>query len=76
MNYEFSSYGGIAAAPKLYWQKVAQFAKEHGILLAVDEVNQGMGRTGTFFSYQRFGLHPDLIVWVSLWRLECHLARF
>ncbi|SUB48469.1 4-aminobutyrate aminotransferase GabT [Pediococcus pentosaceus] len=37
--------GGIAAAPKLYWQKVAQFAKEHGILLAVDEVNQGMGRT-------------------------------
>lgn len=53
--------GGIAAAPKLYWQKVAQFAKEHGILLAVDEVNQGMGRTGTFFSYQRFGLHPDLI---------------
>lgn len=49
------------APPAGYWQKVAEFAHEHGILLAVDEVNQGYGRTGTFWSFEHFGLKPDLI---------------
>lgn len=53
--------GGIMAPPAGYWQKVAEFAHEHGILLAVDEVNQGYGRTGTFWSFEHFGLEPDLI---------------
>lgn len=53
--------GGIIAPPAGYWDKVASFAHEHGILLAVDEVNQGYGRTGTFWSFEHFGLKPDLI---------------
>ena len=53
--------GGIMAPPAGYWQKVAAFAHEHGILLAVDEVNQGYGRTGKFWSFENFDLQPDLI---------------
>lgn len=53
--------GGIMAPPAGYWQKVADFAHDHGILLAVDEVNQGYGRTGKFWAFEHFGIHPDLI---------------
>ncbi len=54
--------GGIAKTPTAFMQKVAAFAKAHGILLAVDEVNQGMGRTGYWWSIQRFpGVEPDLM---------------
>ncbi|UQS84736.1 aspartate aminotransferase family protein [Apilactobacillus apisilvae] len=54
--------GGIVKAPTKYLEKVYQFAHEHGILFAVDEVNQGMGRTGKWWSIQNFpGLEPDLM---------------
>lgn len=54
--------GGIAKAPEKYLQKVYEFAHEHGILFAVDEVNQGMGRTGKWWSIQNFpGIYPDLM---------------
>ncbi|QCQ04575.1 aspartate aminotransferase family protein [Ligilactobacillus animalis] len=53
--------GGIIKAPTKYLQKVYEFAHEHGILFAVDEVNQGMGRTGKWWSVQHFGVEPDLV---------------
>ncbi|KDA46275.1 aspartate aminotransferase family protein [Ligilactobacillus animalis] len=53
--------GGIIKAPTKYLQKVYEFAHEHGILFAVDEVNQGMGRTGKWWSIQHFELEPDLM---------------
>ncbi|KRM12429.1 aspartate aminotransferase family protein [Paucilactobacillus suebicus] len=53
--------GGICKAPTEYIKKVYQFAHEHGILFAVDEVNQGMGRTGKWWSIERFGVEPDLM---------------
>lgn len=54
--------GGIAKAPTKYLEKVYQFAHKHGILFAVDEVNQGMGRTGKWWSIQNFpGIKPDLM---------------
>jgi 4-aminobutyrate aminotransferase len=54
--------GGIAKAPTKYLQKVYQFAHDHGILFAVDEVNQGMGRTGKWWSIEQFpGIKPDLM---------------
>lgn len=52
---------GIIKAPTKYLQKVYEFAHEHGILFAVDEVNQGMGRTGKWWSIQHFELEPDLM---------------
>lgn len=54
--------GGIVKTPPAYLQKVYDFAKEHGILFAIDEVNQGMGRTGKWWSIQNFpGIEPDLM---------------
>lgn len=54
--------GGIRKAPAEYMQLVYDFCHEHGILFAVDEVNQGMGRTGKMWSIERFpNLRPDLM---------------
>lgn len=53
--------GGIVKAPDAFMHKIYDFAHEHGILFAVDEVNQGMGRTGKWWSIQHFGIEPDLM---------------
>lgn len=53
--------GGIVKTPPEFMEKIYQFAKENGILFAVDEVNQGMGRTGKWWSIQHFGIEPDLM---------------
>lgn len=53
--------GGIVKVPLLFMHKIHQFAQQHGILFAVDEINQGMGRTGKWWSIQHFGIEPDLM---------------
>ncbi|ANZ60035.1 aspartate aminotransferase family protein [Secundilactobacillus paracollinoides] len=53
--------GGIVKAPQKFMEKIYQFAHDNGILFAVDEVNQGMGRTGKWWSIENFGLEPDLM---------------
>lgn len=53
--------GGIVKTPPEFMKKIYQFAKKNGILFAVDEVNQGMGRTGKWWSIQHFGIEPDLM---------------
>jgi len=53
--------GGIVKTPDAYMHKIYDFAKANGILFAVDEVNQGMGRTGKWWSIQHFDLEPDLM---------------
>ncbi|KRM96669.1 4-aminobutyrate aminotransferase [Liquorilactobacillus aquaticus DSM 21051] len=53
--------GGIVKAPVAFVRKVAEFAHAHGILFAIDEVNQGLGRTGKWWSIQHFGIEPDLM---------------
>ena len=42
-------------------EAAAQIARELGALLVVDEVQTGLGRTGTFFAYEQLGLEPDLV---------------
>jgi len=54
--------GGIRKAPEEFMQLVYQFCHENGILFAVDEINQGMGRTGKMWSIQQFkDIEPDLM---------------
>lgn len=53
--------GGVVPLDKEYVQAVAKACTEKDILLIVDEVQTGMGRTGTLFSYQQFGIQPDLV---------------
>ncbi|WP_273713420.1 aspartate aminotransferase family protein [Leuconostoc mesenteroides] len=53
--------GGIIKAPQHYVELVYEFTREHGIVFAVDEVNQGLGRTGKMWSIDHFGIAPDLM---------------
>ncbi len=53
--------GGIIVPPKGYWEKVQEICKKYDILLHIDEVVCGVGRTGTWFGYQQFGVQPDIV---------------
>lgn len=53
--------GGINVANTSWLHHLFQQAQEQGILVIVDDIQVGCGRTGTFFSFERFGLKPDLI---------------
>ena len=52
---------GAVFYPKDYAQELAKFAKEHNILLCVDEIQGGFGRTGKLFVYEHYDIEPDLI---------------
>jgi len=52
--------GGVIVPPETYWPEIARICKEKDILLAVDEVICGFGRTGHWFGHQHFGVQPDL----------------
>ncbi len=51
---------GVKPLDKEYVNKVFAYCKEHDILFIADEVQTGMGRTGTLFSYEQFGIEPDI----------------
>ncbi len=53
--------GGVVPLNKEYVQTIAKACKEKDILFIVDEVQTGIGRTGTLFSYQQFDVQPDLV---------------
>ncbi|MCC2596345.1 acetylornithine transaminase [Pusillimonas sp. MFBS29] len=52
---------GVIPATVEYMQGLRKLADEHGLLLIVDEVQTGMGRTGTLFAYQQSGITPDIM---------------
>jgi len=53
--------GGIRPANLEYLQAVRQFCTDNDILLMFDEVQCGLGRTGSLFAYQHFGVEPDVV---------------
>lgn len=53
--------GGINAASFEWLQKIEKVCKRWGILLIVDDVQAGVGRTGSFFSFEKAGIKPDII---------------
>ena len=53
--------GGVVALDADYVHAVADYCKAHDILLVVDEVQTGVGRTGTFLACQHYGLKPDIV---------------
>ncbi|KEQ14042.1 aspartate aminotransferase family protein [Endozoicomonas numazuensis] len=44
-----------------YWQRVREICDTHNVLLIMDEIPNGMGRSGEWFTYQRFGITPDIL---------------
>jgi diaminobutyrate-2-oxoglutarate transaminase len=53
--------GGVNVASKEWLRAVADLAREVGALLIVDDIQVGMGRTGSFFSFDDVGIDPDII---------------
>ncbi|TDL81384.1 aminotransferase class III-fold pyridoxal phosphate-dependent enzyme [Palleronia sediminis] len=53
--------GGIIPAPEGYWPRLSEICRKHDILIHIDEVVCGMGRTGEWFGYQHYGIAPDIV---------------
>jgi len=53
--------GGYIVPPPAFLQGLRELASEHGIVLVVDEVQSGMGRTGKMFASEHFGLRADVV---------------
>ncbi|WP_442591310.1 aspartate aminotransferase family protein [Pedobacter sp. AW31-3R] len=45
-----------------YWKRVREICDKHGVLLVFDEIPIGLGRTGSMFAYQDYGIVPDILV--------------
>jgi acetylornithine aminotransferase/acetylornithine/N-succinyldiaminopimelate aminotransferase len=53
--------GGVRPLAKEYLQGIKALCVKHGLLLIFDEIQTGMGRTGTLFAYQQLGIEPDIL---------------
>ncbi|MCP4090325.1 MAG: aminotransferase class III-fold pyridoxal phosphate-dependent enzyme, partial [Gammaproteobacteria bacterium] len=53
--------GGVITPPEGYFEAVQAICKKHDILLIIDEVVCGLGRTGKWFGYQHYGIKPDIV---------------
>lgn len=53
--------GGINAASIKWLQNLSEVCKKHDVLLIVDDIQAGCGRTGTFFSFEEAGIYPDIV---------------
>ncbi|USH00404.1 aspartate aminotransferase family protein [Thermococcus argininiproducens] len=52
---------GMVVPPEDYFRRIKKILDEHGILLVVDEVQSGLGRTGKWFAIEHFGVEPDIL---------------
>ncbi|RVT86558.1 aminotransferase class III-fold pyridoxal phosphate-dependent enzyme [Rhodobacteraceae bacterium CCMM004] len=53
--------GGVIPPPPGYWETVQEICRRYDVLLHIDEVVCGVGRTGTWFGYQNYGVQPDIV---------------
>jgi acetylornithine aminotransferase/acetylornithine/N-succinyldiaminopimelate aminotransferase len=53
--------GGVRPLSKEYLQGIKALCDKHGLLLIFDEIQTGIGRTGTLFAYQQLGIEPDIL---------------
>jgi 4-aminobutyrate aminotransferase len=53
--------GGYVVAPTVFMQELRRICDKHGILLVVDEVQSGIGRTGKWFAIEHTGVQPDIV---------------
>lgn len=57
--------GGVQPLKESYLQAMETIAREQGMLLCMDEIQTGVGRTGTFFAHQAYNLSPDVILFAK-----------
>src|SRR6266849_3271850 len=53
--------GGYVIAPTIFMQELRRICDKHGILLVLDEIQSGIGRTGKWFAVEHTGVHPDMV---------------
>lgn len=53
--------GGVIIPPRTYWPEIQRIVRKYGILLIMDEVICGFGRTGAWFGSDTYGLEPDMM---------------
>ena len=53
--------GGYVVAPKVFMQELRRICDKHGILLVMDEVQSGVGRTGKWWAVEHTGVQPDIV---------------
>ena len=53
--------GGVRTAPVAFFRALRELCDQHDLILAFDEVQTGMGRTGDLFAYKRLGVTPDVM---------------
>ena len=53
--------GGINIASQEFFRGLAALCRKHDLLLIADEIQSGLGRTGTFFAFEQYGVKPDLV---------------
>lgn len=53
--------GGLNVASPAWLRRIEQIARRHGALFIIDDIQAGCGRTGTFFSFEGYGLDPDIV---------------
>ncbi len=54
--------GGVLVPPATYWEKVQAVCRKYDVLVVADEVINGIGRIGTLFACETFGIKPDILV--------------
>jgi len=57
--------GGVLPLETAFVQEVASFCKSRDILLLIDEVQTGVGRTGSLFCFQQYGIEPDAVTFAK-----------
>jgi len=55
------SMAGVREAPPEFFRELRRLCDERGMLLVFDEVQTGVGRTGTFFAFEQLGVRPDAV---------------
>lgn len=53
--------GGVIVPPDGYWPRVQEICRKYDVLLHIDEVVCGLGRTGKWFGYQNYDIQPDIV---------------
>ena len=53
--------GSVITPPEGYFERITEICKKYGLLLIIDEVVCGLGRTGKWFGYQHYNVQPDIV---------------
>ena len=51
----------VQVPSQAYWKRIREICDKHNVLLIIDEIPNGMGRSGEWFTFQRYGITPDIL---------------